>query len=124
MAEFVGLHIDMEAVYIRNQKYIKDIKNYEGRLSLKGGLLVNSGDNLTKKEIEIKKKENIKLFGLSCDYFVNLKPPKAKTKEWLKVLTLEQIMNDKTRFSTSQKIHQLEILRIGIRKKLKAILKF
>ena len=89
MAEFVGLHINLEAVYFRNQKYVKDIKNYEGKYSLKGGLLVNSGDNLTKKEIEIKKKENIKMFGLSCEYYVNLKPPKAKTKEWLKVLTLE-----------------------------------
>ena len=29
------------------------------------------------------------MFGLSCEFYVNLKPPKAKTKEWLKVLTLE-----------------------------------
>ena len=43
----------------------------------------------------------MRLFGLSCDYYMKLRPPKAKTKEWLKVLTLEQIMNDKTRFSTS-----------------------
>ena len=55
---------------------------------------------------------------------MNLKPPKAKTKEWLKVLTIEQILRDQTRFSVSQKIHQLHILKIALKKKLKALLKF
>ena len=33
-------------------------------------------------------------------------------------------MNDRSRFSCSQKIHQLRILRIALKKKLKAIYKF
>lgn len=86
--------------------------------------MVNICDNPTAKEIERKKKENIKKFGLSCEYYMNLRPPKAKTKEWLKVLAIEQIMNDKTRFSTSQKVHQLEILKIALKKKLKSIIRF
>ena len=68
---------------------------------MKNGLLVNMGDNPTKSEIEAKKRENIRKFGLSCDYFMQLNPPKAKTKEWLKVLTIDQILKDRTRFSVS-----------------------
>ena len=82
------------------------------------------GDNYTKAEVEKKRKDNIRKFGLSCDYYMNLNPPKAKTKEWLKVLTIDQILRDRTRFSVSQKIHQLEILKIALKKKLKATLKF
>lgn len=87
-------------------------------------MLVNICDNPTVKEINRKRQENIKKFGLSFEYYSTLKPPKAKTKEWLKVLTIDQIMNDKTRFSTAQKIHQLEILKIACQKKLKAMEKF
>ena len=68
---------------------------------MNAGLLVNICNNPTTKEIERKKQENIRKFGLSFEYYSNLRPPKAKTKEWLKVLTVDQIMNDKTRFSTS-----------------------
>lgn len=40
------------------------------------------------------------------------------------MLSIEQILSDCTRFSTSQKVHQLTILKIAIEKKLKAIYKF
>jgi hypothetical protein len=59
------------------------------------------GDNPTKKSIEKKRLENIRRFGLSCDYYMSLNPPKAKTKEWLKVLTIPQIMRSTNRFSVS-----------------------
>ena len=80
----MGLHLDLESVFLRNQALHGD-----KRFQIKYGLLVNAGDNPTKSEIEKKKKENIKHFGLSVDYYMNLHPPKAKTKEWLKVLTPE-----------------------------------
>ena len=121
LAEFVGLHIDLESVFLKNMELRND-KN--GRAQVKNGLLVNMGDNYTRAEIEKKRRENIRRFGLSCDYYMSLNPPKAKTKEWLKVLTIDQILRDKTRFSVSQKIHQLEILKIALKKKLRATLKF
>ena len=103
LAEFMGLHIDLESVYIRNLERRKEVGN--GRWEIKYGLLINSGDNYSKKDVEKWKLENIKKYGLGAEYYMNLKPPKAKTKEWLKVLTIDQIMRDKTRFSVSQKIH-------------------
>ena len=121
LAEFMGLHIDLEAVFMRNLERRKD---KSGKWALKAGLLINVGDNYTKKDIERAKAENIRKYGLGADYYMNLKPPKAKTKEWLKVLTVEQILRDKTRFSASQKVHQLEILKVALKKKLKALLKF
>ena len=117
----MGLHLDLESVYLRNRDRLKDPGS---RYQVKNGLLVNVGDNMTAKELERKKRENIRLFGLSVDYYMHLKPPKAKTKEWLKVLTIEQIMRDKTRLSVSQKIHQLEILKVALKKKLNALYKF
>ena len=86
MAEFMGLHIDLEGVFLRNMERRKD---KSGRWALKGQLLINVGDNYTKKDIEKAKLDNIRKFGLSADYYMNLKPPKAKTKEWLKVLTVD-----------------------------------
>jgi hypothetical protein len=119
LAEFVGLHLDLESIYAKNFELRKNPNTM-----IKYGLVINSGNNYTKAEIEKKKSENIRKYGLSCEYYMNLKPPKAKTKEWLKVLTIEQIIRDQTRFSVSQKIHQLHILKIALKKKLKALLKF
>ena len=118
----MGLHIDLESVYARNSELKKLVNT--GKFELKGGLIINCGDNPTKKSIEKKKLENIKRFGLSFDYYNTLNPPKAKTREWLKVLTIPQIMRSANRFSVSQKIHQLVILKIACKKKLKACLKF
>ncbi len=91
---------------------------------MKNGLIVNEGDNYTTKQINKKKKDNIEKFGLSVDYYQNLKPPKIKTKEWLKVLTVDQILNVKNRFTTSQKLYQLEILRIALVRKRESLYTF
>ena len=61
---------------------------------------------------------------MSIDYYQNLRPPKVKTREWLKVLTLDQILSDRTRFSVCQKIHQLHIMKKAILRKMKAIDRF
>ena len=120
----MGLHIDLEKVYERNFKRKQDWEKGKGDFLFKYGLMINSGDNPTKKVIENKKRENIRLFGLDFDYYSKLQPPKAKTKDWLKVLTVDQIMRDKNRFSVSQKIHQLKILKRALKKKLAALLRF
>ena len=98
MAEFVGCHLDIEAIYLRNLERRSDTT---GRYQLKHGLITNMGDNFSKKEIAQKRLENIRLYGLSHEYYMSLKPPKATTKDWLKVLSIDQIMRDKTRFSVS-----------------------
>lgn len=64
-------------------------KDYMKTHSIKGGLLVNEGDTLTKKQIAEMKLKNQKLYGLRIDFYNNLKPPKVKTKEWLKVLSVD-----------------------------------
>ena len=51
-------------------------------------------------------------------------PPKIKTKEWLKVLTVDQILNVKNRFTTSQKLYQLEMLRIALVRKRESLYTF
>jgi len=94
----MGLHIDLEGIYFRNLELRNDAS---GKYAVKNGLLINTGDNFTKKEIAQKKQENIRKYGLSTEYYMSLKPPKAKTKEWLKVLTIEQILRDRSRFSVS-----------------------
>ena len=81
----MGLHVDLEKVYFRNLERHNDTS---GKFAVKGALIINVGDNYTKKDIEIKKRDNINKYGLSADYYASLKPPKAKTKDWLKVLTI------------------------------------
>lgn len=100
------MHLDIDGIHERNQIRIENIRKDKNcpdakLFKVNAGLLVNISDNPTAKEIERKKRDNIKRYGLSIDYYANLRPPKAQTKEWLKVLSVQQIMNDKTRFSTS-----------------------
>jgi len=42
-------------------------------------------------------------------------------KEWLKVLTIEQITSDRSNFSTAERVHHLEILITALERKLKKI---
>jgi hypothetical protein len=55
----------------------------------KFGCIINSGDNMKKKDLAKLKRKNTKLYGLSTQFVMNLNLPKAKTKEWLKVLTFD-----------------------------------
>lgn len=69
------------------------------------------------------KEMNRKRFGLSLKFANELTLPKARTKEWLKVLTIEQIMKRKSNFSTSEKIHYMLILKKALEKKLQTLQK-
>ena len=79
------------------------------------------GDNPTKAQIDRKREANKKAFGLSLTFVNNLKLPKAQTKEWLKVLTFEQIMRQASNFSVIEKIHHLRILEEALERKLNKI---
>ena len=79
------------------------------------------GDNPTKQQIDRKREANKRQFGLPISFVTNLKLPKAQTKEWLKVLTLEQIMRSASNFSTIEKVHHLKILEEALERKLNKI---
>lgn len=48
----MGLHIDLESVYVRNLVRRKEEVGNGSRYAIKYGLLINAGDNYTKKEIQ------------------------------------------------------------------------
>ena len=51
--------------------------------------------------------QNKKRFGLSSSFVNNLELPRARVKEWLKVLNIEQIMSGRSNFSSAEKVHHL-----------------
>ena len=65
------------------------------------------------------REKNKKQFGLSSNFVANLELPKARVKEWLKVLIIDQIMSERSDFSTSEKINHLAILITALERKLK-----
>jgi hypothetical protein len=67
------------------------------------------------------REKNKKTFGLKMNYVKSLKLPMAKTKEWLKVLTPNQILAPKSGFSVIEKIHYLTILETALEKKLRKL---
>ena len=79
----MGLHIDLEKVWAKNNALRGD------HVVRKAGLIINMGDNPTKKQIQMKREANKKEYGLPQSFVEKLKLPKAQTKEWLKVLTLD-----------------------------------
>ena len=111
------LHLDLEQIFLKN------LEKQEPGMIRKNGMIINTGDNMTKKQQEKLRLQNQRKFGLSQAFVVNLNLPKVKTREWLKVLTYEQIMSGKNNFSTAEKIHHLKILRVALERKLKKIVK-
>jgi len=115
MAEFVGLHVDLEAIYLRNKNRVE---TPGCEFTRKGGLIINTGDNPTKRQVFLKREANKKAFGLTHELVESLKLPKAQTKEWLKVLALRQILSENNNFSCIEKIHHLNILSEALERKL------
>ena len=108
----MGLHLDLEKIFLENRQ--KSGPN----VMRKAGLIINTGDNPTKAQVNAKRDKNKKKYGLSVQFVENLKLPKAMTKEWLKVLTYDQIMRNASNFSTVEKIHHLTILQEALERKL------
>lgn len=108
----MGLHIDLEAVWHRNQA-----KQGPGIIR-KYGCLINTGDTLTAQQIKKLREKNKREFGLSSKFVAELTLPKAKVREWLKVLTIDQIISEKNNFSSGEQCHHLTILISALEKKL------
>ena len=56
----MGLHLDLESIFLENRG--------KRDATRKGGLIINTGDNPTKKEIHRKRELNKKKFGLSAEF--------------------------------------------------------
>lgn len=108
----MGLHLDLEQIWMKNQE------RQGPDVLRKYGCIINTGDNMSSQMVKKLREKNKKLFGLSSTFVANLHLPKAKVKEWLKVLTIDQIMNDRSNFSTSEKVHHLSILITALTRKL------
>jgi hypothetical protein len=109
----MGLHLDLEQIWIKNtQKQGPEVVR-------KYGCIINTGDNMTQAQIKKLREKNKKQFGLSSTFVANLELPKARVKEWLKVLTIDQIINERSGFSTAEKINHLIILITALERKLK-----
>lgn len=97
------LHIDLMKVWEANQARTD--------VTRKGGLIINMGDNPTKLQVYKKREKNKSLYGLSMETVARIRLPRYETKEWLKVLTLEQIIfNPNANFSTMEKLNHLHTL--------------
>ena len=79
------------------------------------------GDNPTKAQVDRKREANKKEFGLTSTEVSCLRLPKAQTREWLKVLTYDQIMRQANNFSTVEKIHHFKILEEALERKMNKI---
>lgn len=101
LAEFMGLHLDLEQIWLKNaSKQGPDVIR-------KYGCIINTGDNMSKALVKKLRDQNKKRFGLSSSFVNNLELPRARVKEWLKVLNIEQIMSGRSNFSSAEKVHHL-----------------
>jgi len=83
LAEFMGLHLDLEQIWIKNaQRQGPDVVR-------KYGCIINTGDNMSQPQIKKLREKNKKVYGLSSTFVTNLELPRARVKEWLKVLTID-----------------------------------
>jgi hypothetical protein len=68
-----------------------------------------------------KRELNKAKYGLSTTVVAGLQLPKTQTKEWLKVLTLEQILRNSSNFSVTEKIVHLNVLKEALERKLQKV---
>jgi hypothetical protein len=102
LAEFMGLHVHMDKVFGDNAKKMG--------VQRKNKFIINTGDNLTAKEREIKIKQNHMKYGLTFMEIKNLRlklPTKSGMTKGEATLTLEQIFHPKSNFSIVEKLHHL-----------------
>ena len=64
LAEFMGLHVDIDAILLDNRA--------KQNVCRKGGLVINDGDNPTKKEINLKRERNKQKYGLGSEFVAKL----------------------------------------------------
>lgn len=109
------LHLDLEQIWKKNSE-----KQGPGVLR-KYGCIINTADNMRPEQVKKLREKNKKQYGLSSNFVGNLHLPKARVKEWLKVLTIDQIVNEKSGFSSAERVHHLQILVTALSRKLKKL---
>jgi hypothetical protein len=103
----MGLHVDLDKVFRDNAKKLgPDVQR-------KNKFIINTGNNLTAENREIKIKQNKLKYGLSNEYIKSLRLPKAqkRSRKGEVVLSLEQIFHVKSNFSIVEKLHHLQNLK-------------
>ena len=116
LAEFMGLHVDIDQVFRDNQ-------HKEG-VQRKNKFIINTGDNMTAEERELRIKQNQEKYGLSQKEINEIKL-QANKKYFnitnAELLKIDQIINPKNNFSTIEKLVHLHNLRLAALKKLEMI---
>ena len=109
MAEFLGLHLDIDAIAKKNKA--------DGKAHRKAGLIVNQGDKLTTEEKKTKQAANQILYGLTPEQVKEIKLP-APTA--VQIFSVSKIVHAKVRLTTIEKIeHLLELEKALLEKSLK-----
>jgi len=114
LGEFMGLHVNIEKVFIDNSKKIN--------VTRKNNTIVNTGDNPTREERARKIAENQAKYGLDEATWKSIKLPKRNKSKYKNVIMLEEIESNK--FSTIEKIHHIMELQKLVQYKLELIEKF
>lgn len=112
MAGFLGLHVDIDKVFVDNMKK-QGLRKY-------GTVLINEGDKLTPDKKEELKILNRQRYGLSDEYLKYLYLPKSSN---VKVYEIEKILNARKKLSTGEKIERLMDIRRALEKKLNVLSK-
>ena len=110
LAEFLGLHLDIDAIAKKNKANRK--------ASRKMGLIVNRGDKLTAAERKIKQAKNQELHGLSEEQVTDLKLP-AKTA--VQIFNVNKIVKTKATLTAVDKINHLLELQKALYEKLEKL---
>ncbi len=105
----MGLHVHLDWVFNDN------FKKNGPEIQRKNNFIINTGDNQTAKERDLRIKMNKQKYGLSMAEIKALKVPKLthgdmKGTKNAVVLSIEQIFNEKSKFSVVEKIEHLERL--------------
>ena len=109
LAAYMGLHVNIRQVFEDNMKK-PGLRKYN--------CLVNEGDKLT---AEMKRRliaENERLYGLEPEEVEAIELPSADPQALAKILTLEQIVQNKSRFSTMEVLKLFQNLEEALQEKL------
>ena len=114
----MGLHVDLDWVFNDN------LKRNGPEIQRKNNFIINTGDNQTAKERDLRIKMKKQKYGLTMAEIKALKVPKlthgdAKGTKNAMVMSIEQIFNQKSKFSVVKKIVYLERLHHALETKLR-----
>ncbi len=115
LSEFIGLKVDLEKIYQENKaKLLLKINN-------KKKFVVNEGNNLSKAEIELKKEENKRKYGLSKRVIRQIQIPKLLGNVIGHHMTLKHIESPLNNLSIIEKLNECDNLINCMRRKIQII---